>query len=49
MDELINILKEALDSGASDIFILSGSEVGYRISGQIVRKKDKKLSKLQFP
>ena len=44
MDELINILKEALDNGASDIFILSGSEIGYRISGQIVRKNDRKLS-----
>ena len=41
---LIEILKEALEKGASDIFILSGASIGYRISGNIYRKDDDKLT-----
>ena len=42
--ELINILKEALEKGASDIFLLSGASIGFRISGQIVRNDEFRLT-----
>ena len=35
--KLLNILQDALRQGASDIFIVSGTAIGYRISGKIVR------------
>ena len=41
---LIDILKEALNNGASDIFILSGTAIGYRVSGKIYRKNDDRLT-----
>ena len=35
--KLLNILQDALRQGASDVFIVSGTAIGYRISGKIVR------------
>ena len=35
--KLFNILQDALNKGASDVFIVSGTAIGYRISGKIVR------------
>lgn len=38
--DIINILNDAIEKKASDIFIVSGASVGYRISGQIHRSKE---------
>ena len=42
--KLFNILQDALMKGASDIFIVSGTAIGYRISGKIVRVNDEFLT-----
>ncbi|MCR5609733.1 MAG: PilT/PilU family type 4a pilus ATPase [Lachnospiraceae bacterium] len=40
---LTEILKDALKKQASDIFIVSGTSIGYRISGKIVRLSDDEI------
>ena len=42
--EINNILKDALEKDASDIFIIAGTSVAYRISGKVVHAGDKILS-----
>ncbi len=40
---LTEVLKDALKKQASDIFIVSGTSIGYRISGKIVRLSDDEI------
>ena len=42
--ELISILKEAVDKAASDIFIVSGRALCYKINNHILDQSDEKLS-----
>lgn len=42
--KLLSILQDALRKGASDVFIVSGTAIGYRISGKIVRINDEILT-----
>ena len=42
--KLLNILQDALMQGASDVFIVSGTAIGYRISGKIVRVNNEILT-----
>lgn len=42
--KLLSILQDALREGASDVFIVSGTAIGYRISGKIVRINDEILT-----
>ncbi|MBR5090150.1 MAG: PilT/PilU family type 4a pilus ATPase [Ruminiclostridium sp.] len=37
--QILDILKEAASMNASDIFIITGAELGYKVSGQLVRKE----------
>ncbi|MBP3855321.1 MAG: PilT/PilU family type 4a pilus ATPase [Ruminiclostridium sp.] len=37
--QIIEILKEAASLNASDIFIITGAALGYKVSGQLVRKE----------
>ena len=42
--EIISILKDALSKQASDIFIIAGTSIAYRIAGNIVHTGDKMLN-----
>ena len=37
--QIIEILKEAEKLGASDVFIITGASLGYKVSGQLVKKE----------
>ena len=38
--DIVDILKDALNKGASDIFIIAGTSIAYRLSGKIVHAGD---------
>lgn len=41
--DLLNILNDAVGKGASDIFILAGLPLSFKINGQIIRSNEEKL------